>query len=37
MNIGEDDLIEVQHPLKPDDGETIKEGVPNVHYGQIGS
>ncbi|XP_076092610.1 uncharacterized protein LOC143064006 isoform X2 [Mytilus galloprovincialis] len=37
MNIGEDDLIEVQHPLKPEDGESIREGVPNVHYGVIGS
>lgn len=37
MKFGEDNLIVVQLPLKPDDGETIKEGVPNVHYGQIGS
>lgn len=37
MNIGEDDLIEVQHPEPPEGGESIKEGVPNIHYGQIGS
>ena len=37
MNIGDDDLIEVQHPLRPDDGDSIKEGVPNIHYGVIGS
>lgn len=37
MNIGEDDLIEVQHPLKPDDAMEAREGVPTIHYGVIGS
>ncbi|XP_033732370.1 uncharacterized protein LOC117321873 isoform X2 [Pecten maximus] len=37
MGIGDDNVIEVQHPEAPDSGMNLHQGTPSIHYSPIGS